>query len=143
MEQECVGVRTAARRMNVPSSQVRVECQPTCDLKLSDVYRWQEALNVPVADILSEPDMSLSPAVAWRGQLLKAMRTVRSIQLLVDDEAVQSLTMMLVQQLTDMMPELTNVTAWPSQGRQRTNDELGAIADKPLPHDFFDQSLDF
>lgn len=124
--------------MNVPSSQVRVESQPTYDLKLSELYRWQAALNVPTTDLLMEPDSGLSPSIALRGQLLKAMKTLRSIQVCVHDEALQSLTQMLAQQLTDMMPELSQVPAWPLQGRQRTNNELGAIADKPLPDDFFD-----
>jgi general L-amino acid transport system ATP-binding protein len=40
--------------------------------------------------------------------------------------------------LTDLMPELTDVPPWPTKGRQRTNDELGAIVSKQLPDDFFD-----
>jgi hypothetical protein len=138
MQQESVGLRTAARRMNVTPTQARVESEPTCDLTLSDLYRWQTALSVPIAELLNEPEVALSPAVAWRSQLVKAMRTVRSIQLLVDDEAVQTLTITLIQQLIDMMPELTDVPPWPSKGRPRTSDELGAIAEKPLPDEFFD-----
>jgi hypothetical protein len=138
MQQEGVGLRTAARRMNVSPPQARAESDATCDLTLSDLYRWQTALNVPVADLLIEPEVALSPAVAWRSQLVKAMRTVRSIQLLVDDEAVQTLTIQLIKQLTDMMPELTDVAPWPLKGRPRTTDELGAIAEKQLPDDYFD-----
>lgn len=142
MQQEGVAMRTAARRMNVSPKQARAESEPTCDLTLSDLHRWQAALSVPLADLLREPEVALSPAVAWRSQLVKAMRTVRSIQLLVDDEPVQSLTVTLIQQLIEMMPELTEVAPWPLKGRPRASDELGAIAEKQLPDSFFDNAGD-
>lgn len=142
MEQECLAPRAAAYRMNLPMSQIRAEAQASCDLRLSDLYRWQEALNVPLADLLQEPDDGLSPWVAIRGQLLNAMKTVKSIQIRVDDEELQALAMTLGQQLTEMMPELAEVSAWPSQGRQRPGNEMGAIFDKMVPAEFFDQPFE-
>jgi hypothetical protein len=138
MEIECVGMRAAAHRMNLPTSQARAESEASYDLRLSDLYRWQSALKVPVGELLNEPATGLSPAVAWRGRLLKVMRTLRSIQALADDEAIQSLAMLVVQQLEEMMPELNQVTAWPLQGRRRTGDEYGAVVEKQLSDDFFD-----
>ena len=64
MEQEHMSERAAALRMNMTVAQIRAEVQPSCDLSLSALYRWQAALNVPVADMLREPDMRLSPARA-------------------------------------------------------------------------------
>jgi hypothetical protein len=142
MESECVGMRTAAQRMNLSMSQVRAESEATYDLRLSDLYRWQVALRVPVSELLNEPATDLSPAVAWRGQMLKAMRTARSIQALTDQEGVNSLAMILVQNLEALMPELNQVPAWPLQGRRRTGDELGAVVDRRLSDDFFDNYVD-
>ncbi len=142
MESECVGIRTAAHRMNLSVSQVRAESDATYDLRLSDLYRWQSALRVPVGELLNEPATDLSPAVAWRGVMLNAMRTARSIQALSDQEAVQSLAMILVQKLEELMPELNQVPAWPLQGQRRTGDELGAIVDKQQSDDFFDNYAD-
>ncbi len=142
MESECVGVRTAAQRMNRSMSQVRAESEPSCDLRLSDLYRWQAALKVPVGELLNEPLTDLSPAVAWRGRMLKVMRTARSIQALTDQEVVHSLAMILVQSLEALMPELNQVPAWPLQGQRRTSDELGAVVDRRLSDDFFDSYAD-
>ncbi|QDT73538.1 hypothetical protein I41_27270 [Lacipirellula limnantheis] len=142
METECVGVRTAAERMNLSMSQVRAECEPSCDLRLSELYRWQAALRVPVGELLNEPVTDLSPAVAWRGRMLKVMRTARSIEALTDQECVHSLAMILVQSLEALMPELDQVPAWPLQGQPRTGDELGVAADRRLSEDFFDTYVD-
>lgn len=142
MEAECVGVRTAALRMKLSMSQVRAESEPTSDLRLSDLYRWQAALRVPIGELLNEPVTDLSPAVAWRGRMLKVMRTARSIEALTDQECVHSLAMILVQSLEALMPELDQVPAWPLQGQLRTGDELGAAADRRLSDDFFDYYVD-
>jgi hypothetical protein len=55
-----VSVRSAARRMGTSMDQVRRQEDPCADLSLSDLYRWQEALEVPVADLLVESDAPLS-----------------------------------------------------------------------------------
>jgi transcriptional regulator with XRE-family HTH domain len=138
LEEEGLSLRTAAMRMGITTAQARSEADPAVDLSLSALCRWQAALNVPIADLLTAPGMSLSPAVQLRARLLKAMRTVRSLQLQVDDEAAQSLAITLAQQLLDMMPELKVISGWPTVGVRRTLDELGAIVDRNLPDDFFE-----
>lgn len=142
MESEGVGVRTASQRMNLSMSHVRAESAPSYDLRLSDLYRWQAALRVPVGELLNEPATDLSPAVAWRGRMLKVMRTARSIQALTDQDGVHSLATILVQSLEELMPELNQVPAWPLQGQRRTGDELGAAVDRRISDDFFDCHVD-
>lgn len=137
MEQECLSPRAAAMRMNLTTSQVRAESHPSCDMTLSVLYRWQSVLNVPVADMLREPDARLSPQVQFRGNLLKAMRTVRSIQDRAESEPIRILVMHLAQQLTELMPELTQVAPWPTYGQRRRLDDYGAIVEKQISDDFF------
>jgi hypothetical protein len=137
MEQEGVSARSAARQMNLTQLQVYEEAHPACDLRLSALYRWQEALSVPVCELLNEPDPSLSPQVRLRSSLLKAMRTVRTIQERAQEDAVQQLALRLAEQLTEMMPELVTVPSWPVVGQRRTMDELGAVVEKQLSDLFF------
>lgn len=137
MEEECLSARAAALRMNVTASQAQSEAQPTSDLLLSTLYRWQAALNVPLVDMLREPGSQLSPPVQDRGRLLKAMRTVRSIQETTDSEAIRNLGMQLAQQLIELMPELRHVSAWPVFGQRRRSEDYGAIFDRQIPDEFF------
>jgi hypothetical protein len=137
LQQEAVSVRTIARRMNVTVEQVRAELNPQRDLCLSDLYRWKSALNVPTADLLVHPGTGLSDSVELRASLLKAMKTVRSIQEETKNEKVSRLAARLSGQLTDLMPELKDVSSWPSVGKRRTLDELGAIVENMLPDSIF------
>jgi len=137
MEQEGVSPRSAARQMSIPQAQVYEESHPSCDLRLSALYRWQKILEVPLGDLLNEPDRALSPQIRLRSSLLKAMRTVRTIQERAQEDAIQTLAARLAEQLTEMMPELQTVPSWPAVGQRRTLDELGAVVDHQLSDLFF------
>lgn len=137
MEQERMSVRAASLRMNVTQTQVKEESDPCSDLRVSALYRWQAALEVPLCEMLREPGAQLSPQVRFRSSLLKIMRTVRSIQDRTDSEPMRTLVMQLAQQLLELMPELQHVSPWPVFGQRRKPDELGAIFEKKISDDFF------
>ena len=77
--QHDVSLRSLARKMHVPMREIRAQEDPSCDLPLTAVYRWQQALNVPAAEILVEPDDRLSAPVNIRARLLRMMKTVITI----------------------------------------------------------------
>ena len=106
-------------------------------MRLSALYRWQRILEVPLTDLLGEPDRALSPQVRLRTGLLKTMRTVRTIQERAQDQGIQTLAARLAEQLTEMMPELQTVPSWPAAGQRRTLDELGAVVDNQISDLFF------
>jgi hypothetical protein len=137
IERERLSPRTLANRLNLTVTEVLAQADPSSDLTLSNLYRWQAALQVPMIELLVEIDSSLSPAVERRCQLLKAMRTVRSIQEQAQQETVQRMALQLVEQILDMMPELKEVSAWPSVGQRRTKDELGVVVDRCVPESMF------
>src|SRR5262245_44687710 len=74
-----VSVRSTARRMGVEMSQVRNEEESSADLKLTDIYRWQEALEVPISDLLVETDAALSRPVLERARLVRLMKTAAAL----------------------------------------------------------------
>ncbi len=137
LQQEAISLRTVARRMNVSADQARAELNPQRDLRLSDLYRWKSALKVPAVDLLVHPGTGLSDSIQLRAKLLKMMKTVRSIQETCASENVSRLAERLERQLTDLMPELKDVSSWPSVGKRRTLDELGAITERMLPESIF------
>jgi hypothetical protein len=92
---------------------------------LSDLHRWQKVLGVPIAELLDESEDMLSSHVELRAQLLRVMKTVRSIQEGARQVSVQRLAEMLVDQLVDIMPELKDTTAWPTGSPRRGRHELG------------------
>lgn len=109
-----VSRRTMARRMRVDLRTVKREEDPYADLPLSVVYRWQKALQVPLVELFSDIEEPLSAPVLKRAKLLRMMKMVCAIQVRSDQPSVQQLAQMLAQQLTELMPELGEMTPWPA-----------------------------
>jgi transcriptional regulator with XRE-family HTH domain len=138
--QQDVSVRTLARRMKMSDDLVRQQEAETCDLPLSVLYKWQAALEVPVVELLMEPGSSLSPHVKCRAALLKVMKTVRSMEEHVGSGPVGFLVQGLVAQLTEMMPELASVDAWPAVGKRRTGSEISPLEERVISAGLFDDA---
>jgi transcriptional regulator with XRE-family HTH domain len=125
-----------ARRLGISIPDVQEREQPSSDMLLSDLYRWQEALGVPAAELISEPEVALSPPVQLRSQLLRVMKTARSIQQMARQSSVRRLIETLVDQLLEVMPELKDTGAWPSVGQRRKQNEFGQAFYRRLSQEF-------
>ena len=68
---------------------------PTCDMPLSELYRWQQALEVPVSELLVDSDSPLSEPVLTRARLLRVMKTVRAIKESASAAPIQRFATML------------------------------------------------
>jgi hypothetical protein len=132
-----ISLRSAARRMHTSIDQVRRQEDPSCDMLLSELVRWQEALDVPIADLLVESNAPLSEPIMTRARLLRIMKTVRAIKETATSSSIQRFATMLEQQLVELMPELKDVAAWHSIGQRRAPSELGRTAERVIPDSFF------
>jgi len=129
--------RTVARRLNIEVSAVRRQEEETSDILLSNLYQWQQVLEVPAAELLAEADDALSPPVLQRAQLVRLMKTALAIVERADQVSVRRMAQTLVDELTEMMPELVHITPWHAVGKRRRLDELGKAAKRSLPDDLF------
>lgn len=139
--QQGMSIRSAARRMGTSMDQVRRQEEPDCDLLLSELYRWQEALEMPVVDLLVDSDTPLSEPVLTRARLLRIMKTVKAIEESASVVSIHRFASMLEQQLVELMPELSDVSAWHSVGQRRSPNELGRTAERVIPDSFLHDSL--
>lgn len=131
-----LSLRCVAKRMNLPISTVRAQEEHRLELTLSDLYRWQEVLEVPLSELLSEPIDDLSDNVLDRARMLRVMKTARSIHGKATTQEKHELAETLVSQLLQVMPELESIAAWPSVGQRRTRDEPGRIAENVISDDW-------
>jgi transcriptional regulator with XRE-family HTH domain len=127
-----MSLRTAARQLGSDIRSIRAQEQATTDLKLSDLYNWQRALEVPVAELLVDDEDPLSRPVRERGAMLKIMKTARSIVESAAPGPARRMAENLVEQLLELMPELKEVSPWHSVGQRRSLDEMGRIAEQPI-----------
>ena len=130
-----VSLRTISRNWNVDIVEVRRQQEETSDLMLSQLYRWQKMLGVPVADLLVEESRELSDPIRHRAQLIKLMKTAVTMKETARDVRIQGLITTLLAQLVEIMPELADVGPWHGSGSHRTLDDLGRAADCRLSDD--------
>jgi transcriptional regulator with XRE-family HTH domain len=135
--QQGISLRTAARQMGSNVRETRDQENESSDLRLSDLYRWQEALEVPLEELLVESDKPLSRPVKERARMVRVMKTASALLEVAPPGQVRRLAQMLVDQLVDLMPELKDVGPWHSVGQRRSLDEYGRIAEQRIPDDLF------
>jgi transcriptional regulator with XRE-family HTH domain len=134
--------RSIARRLNVDVSMVKQQEEETSDLQLSTLYKWQQALEVPVAELLVDDEALLSPSVMKRARMVRLMKTVLSILERSNQPAIRRMAENLKSQLVELMPELKGVTAWNAVGQRRRLNEYGRAAERRLSFDGFLDLMD-
>lgn len=132
-----MSLRTAARQLNTDIRSIRAQEQASTDLKLSDLYRWQQALEVPVGELLVEDDDPLSRPVRERAAMVKVMKTARTLVETAPSGGVRTMAENLVEQLLSLMPELAEVSPWHTVGQRRGLDEMGRIAEQPIADGYY------
>ena len=128
--------RTVATHMNVDAAVVRREEVETADLSLSRLYQWQEALGVPIGELLVESEDSLSYPLMKQAQFVRLMKTALAIREQTEQEPVHLMAQTLIDQLVEMMPELQGVRPWHAVGNRRL-EESGVAAQRALSDDVF------
>jgi transcriptional regulator with XRE-family HTH domain len=129
--------RTMARRLHTEVATVRLQERETADMLLSDLYEWQKALDVPVAELLVEADDPLSTPVLKRAQLVRVMKTAQAVLTEAKQVRVRRMAQTMVDQLIEIMPELAEVGPWHAVGKRRRRDEYGAVAQRRISEDVF------
>ncbi len=136
-----VTLRNVARRLGMSLPVVRHQELPECDLRLSDLHRWQQVLEVPVAELLVEGDDQLSGPVLERSRMVKLMKTAAAIRERTEGQPVSQMVTMLIDQILEIMPELSDVTPWHAGGQRRTLDDVGRTGRLTIAEDVFRRDL--
>jgi transcriptional regulator with XRE-family HTH domain len=133
--QQGLSLRAIARRTGLEVRELKQQELSTTNLSLEDLYRWADALEVPVSNLLIDQDQELSEPVRSRASLVKVMKTVVALNEVTTSPRIARMTQMLREQLIEMMPELAEVGGWPTFGSRRPPDQVGRIAANPIPID--------
>jgi transcriptional regulator with XRE-family HTH domain len=135
--QEGMSLRTATRQLGLDARTIRAQEQESTDLRLSDLYRWQEALGVPVSELLVDNDEPLSKQIRDRARMVRLKKTAAALLEAATAPNVRRMAENLVEQLDEIMPELKEVSPWHSVGQRRSLDEMGRIAEQPISDAYF------
>ena len=92
---------------------------------------------MPIAELLLEPNDSLSQRLVQRAQLVRLCKTASALLEKADSKATRTMAQALVDQLIEVMPELQGILSWHAVGKRRTLDDLGVAASRRLSDDVF------
>ena len=134
-EQQGLALRRVAQLMGAESRVLRREELPTTDIPLSRLYQWQQALDVPVAELLVDSASMLSAPVLARARLVRIMKTVTALKEKAAHTALRASVNSLEQQMLEIMPELSGIHPWQAVGQRRSLEEFGRIAERPYSTD--------
>jgi transcriptional regulator with XRE-family HTH domain len=123
-----VSLRNVARRLRLDMGAVRAQEEETADLTLTQLYAWQQVLEVPVAELLVDCDGPLSPPVMERARMVKLMKTAAAIMEKAQSRPIERLAQMMMDQLLEIMPELKDVGPWHVIGPRRDDNDREEIA---------------
>lgn len=140
---EGVSLRSAARQMGTDIRSLRLQEQESTDLRLSDLHRWQKALEVPLAELVVDTEEPLSRPVLDRARLIRIMKTAAAIhENAASTPGLQRMAETLVGQLVEIMPELKDVSPWHTYGQRRSLEEYGRVVERRLSDDAFESCFD-
>ncbi|HUG67635.1 MAG TPA: hypothetical protein VMM76_07780 [Pirellulaceae bacterium] len=139
--QQGVSLRSAARQMGSDIRSLRLQEQESTDLRISDLHKWQKALEVPMSELVEETDEPLSRPVMERARMIRLMKTAAAIHERAP-VAIQRMSQMLVDQLVEVMPELKDVSAWHQFGQRRSLDDFGRAFERRLSEDAVYDTMD-
>lgn len=128
--QQGVSLRRVGQVLHTDVRELRREEDPGADLPISRLYQWQEALDVPVGDLLVDSGGPLSTPVLERARLVRIMKTVAAIREKAESTSIERLAQTLVDQMLEIMPELKGVNPWHSVGQRRSLEEYGRIVER-------------
>ena len=137
-----VSRHAVAGRLKIGVEEVREQETESNDLPLSTLYAWRDVLDVPIAELLVEPSDGYSPSILARSQLVRLMKTIRTILAKTKQDSVRSLAQTMVNELVEIMPELAEIGVWTIGGRRRRLSEVGVAAERRMAADMFVESND-
>jgi transcriptional regulator with XRE-family HTH domain len=127
-----ISLSLAAKRLRIDIGEASEQENESTDLKLSQLYAWRDVLEVSMGELVVEPEEIPANPIRNRCQLVRLMKTVRSIIIESKSEVALILARQLESQLIELMPELATIAAWPSLGQSRDPHSPGVAATRCL-----------
>lgn len=127
-----ISAEAAAGWLNLEPSEVQEQLDQQSDMKLSQLYEWQELLGAPLTELLVDPDDVLADPVQAQAELGKIMEAAISIKKGSRQASTRRLAIMLIEQLIELAPKLESVRPSNHGAAPGTTEEAAATV-RPVP----------
>jgi transcriptional regulator with XRE-family HTH domain len=136
-QQQGMTLRSVARHTGYDIRTLRMHEEETTDLRISELQKWQQALEVPLSELLVESSTVLSQPILQRSRLVRIMKSALALHQQAPNSAMRCMAETLIEQLTELMPELAEIHPWHTYGQRRGSEDYGRIVDRRVSEDFF------
>ena len=146
-EQE-VTLRKVGRHLfgNPPQiSLVKEQETGRADIRISQLRQWSLVLELPIDELIHEPEEALSRVSALRANMVFLMKSVVSMIESIErgSHGPKEIVLQLYDQLVAIMPELKDTSSWRVFGQRRGLDDFGAAAKYEYPEEsLFDSQFE-
>ena len=132
-EREGISLKTISRRSRIGMQRLRQEEDESRDLTLSQLYAWQQALRVPISELVVDAEEALEEKIRLRAALLRLTRTAKTILRESRDPTVYNLARTMLNQIYEVMPEAASIGPWNEVGQRRSPKDLPKIVERTVP----------
>ncbi len=100
--------RVLAERLGITVRELRAQ-EESADVPISELCQWASVLDVPITELVVEPDESLAPTRLPRLQATRLMKVAATLRDCTRRRNIQRLAQTFVEQLAEILPELEQV----------------------------------
>ena len=134
-KQERVSWKSLSRRTGIPIGELKLQENEGQDLRLSTLQKWHQAFNVPIEELVVEPDDRITPSLELKAHLIKVTKTILLLLEQCEDETTKILAKRLFDELIQIMPELKEVGPWPTRNRPRDPNDVPRRVEQQISTD--------
>ena len=124
-KREGIPIKKCAKLLGISVEEAREQEDPATPLTAAQLSEWKRALKVPYSEFYGRDDDDLDDPIRNRAGMLKAMKSAKSLREMVRCPSERAVVDNLIGQLTELMPELAKVSAWPKVGQSHEAGRFG------------------
>jgi len=128
--------RVLAQRLGITVAELRL-AEESSDLSISTLSRWASKLNVPITELVVEPDECLTPTQLAPSQATRMMKVAAKLRDRTRRRSIQRLAQTFVDQLTEIIPALAEIAQKNHRQSRRANHRQSSLLPRPLSEQVF------
>ncbi len=128
--------RVLAQRLGITMQELRIN-EESADVPISTLCQWAAVLNVPITELVVEPDESLTPTRLPRLQATRLMKMAAKLRDRSRRRSIQRLAQTFVEQLAEILPDLEQVAQKNHRHSRRPNRQSPAALPCRLSEQIF------
>jgi len=128
--------RVLAQRLGITVEELRLK-EESADLSISTLSDLASKLDVPITELVVEPDECLAPTHLAQSKATHMMKVAAKLRDCSRRRSIQRLAQTFVDQLTEIIPSLAEIAQKNHRLSRHANQRQSSVFPRPLPEQVF------